>query len=204
MEQFFNFVPKQDSGLKMDRRQKRTRQAIFSAFTNLLSEKNYNKISIQEIIDKADIGRTTFYAHFETKDDLLQELCNDLFNHVFSTNPHIETTHDFSLGRGNLKEIVTHILYHLRDSRDNIIHLFQGESKEIFIAYFRIYLNEMIVKYILKNFQQTTTKIPEDFLKNHISGAFVNMIEWWINRNLKETPEQLCDYFLTVIKEFIK
>lgn len=187
----------------MDRRQKKTRQAIFSAFTSLLSEKNYNKISIQEIIDRADIGRTTFYSHFETKDSLLQELCNDLFNHVFSTNPHVETTHDFSLGQGTSKEIITHILYHINDNKEYIIHLFQGESKDIFIAYFKSYLNEMIVKYIFKDFRQTNSDIPEDFLKNHISGTFLNMIEWWINTGMKETPKQLCNYFMTVISPII-
>ncbi|MBQ5801490.1 MAG: TetR/AcrR family transcriptional regulator, partial [Clostridia bacterium] len=52
----------------MDRRQRKTRDAIFKAFIQLLSQKNCNDITVGEIIDLADVGRATFYAHFETKD----------------------------------------------------------------------------------------------------------------------------------------
>ena len=66
------------TGVNMDRRQKKTRKAIFIAFNKLLSNKAYDKITVQEIISAADIGRTTFYAHFDTKEALLEALLRRL------------------------------------------------------------------------------------------------------------------------------
>ena len=58
----------------MDRRQQKTRESIFNAFISLLSKKNYNNITVGEIIEVANVGRATFYLHFETKDFLLKDL----------------------------------------------------------------------------------------------------------------------------------
>ena len=57
----------------MDRRQRRTRKAIFDAFEELMSESHYSQLTVAQIIDRADVGRSTFYAHFETKDELADQ-----------------------------------------------------------------------------------------------------------------------------------
>jgi AcrR family transcriptional regulator len=184
----------------MDRRQKKTRDAIFQAFGGLLSEKSYTKITVQEIIDKANVGRSTFYAHFETKDELLREMCTDLFGHVFSNHLDMESTHDFSLEEGKANAIITHILYHLRDNKKNVIGILKCESRELFLNYFKESLNELTFTYLLKDISRENQAVPEDFLINHISGSFVNMVQWWIKNNLKQSPEEMSEYFFAVIK----
>ena len=186
----------------MDRRQKKSRDAIFQAFGALLEQQSYSKITVQQIIDAANVGRTTFYAHFETKDALLRELCIDLFEHVFSDRPEAESSHNFSLTEGDPQTVVTHILYHLRDRGRNLSRLMTGESSEAFLHYFRAYLDQVVSSYILAHMSEHPA-VPVDFLQNHISGSFVNMVQWWFQGGMRETPEELGRYFLSVIQPII-
>lgn len=188
----------------MDRRKQKTRDAIFEAFGSLLSTKRYSKITVQEIIDRANVGRSTFYSHFETKDELLKIMCTDLFEHVFSDTPGSENTHDFSLESGNLDAMISHILYHLKDSDKNIIGILTCESSDLFLRFFKQYLDELIVTHMLDNLDRKNTYIPDDFLINHISGSFVEMVHWWIKNNMQQSPEELTKYFLAVINPIFK
>lgn len=181
----------------MDRRQLKTRTAIFDAFGELLSQKSYSKITVQDIIDSANVGRTTFYSHFETKDSLLEEMCLDLFQHIFSDDLNPENTHDFSSHPGDPHQMITHILYHLMDNRKNIIGILQGESSELFLRFFRQYLEDLGAAVI--SAQGQNPEIPRDFLVNHITGSFVVMVQWWLKNNLAQSPEELAKYFMAAV-----
>lgn len=176
----------------MDRRQRKTRKAIFDAFTKLLEYKSYSNITVQEIIDIADISRSTFYSHFETKDELLRELCKEIFEHVFSDNISVEKSHDFSGANRNLREEITHILYHLKDSSQYISRILSCESGEIFMNYFKEYLEKVFSDELKK----IKTDIPQDYMVNHMVCDFAETVRWWMKNN-KYSPEDISLFFFS-------
>ena len=187
----------------MDRRQQKTRTAIFSAFTSLLAEKSYSKITVQEIIDAANVGRTTFYAHFETKDDLLKELCEELFGHIIGSAMDCTHTHGLYSDGSAPESVFCHLLQHLQENDRNIIALLSCESSEMFLRFFKDSLNELVRSQFINQNRKANTDIPEDFLINHISGSFVEMVLWWIKGHRKQTPVELDRYFRAVIEPIL-
>ncbi len=184
----------------MDRRQRKSRAAIFGAFSNLLAQKNYNKITVQEIIDTADIGRTTFYAHFETKDDLLKELLHELFGHVIDSAVDCTHTHGLYSDSSAPQSVFCHLLQHLEENQNNILGLLSCESNEIFLRYFKDSLKQLLIAQVPDWAKQECVSVPKDFLTNHISSSFVDMVQWWLKNGRKQSPEQLTAYFEAVIR----
>ncbi len=188
----------------MDRRQKRTREAIFSAFTELLSKKNYNQISVQDIIDTADIGRTTFYAHFETKDYLLKDLCEELFGHIIDTAMGLPHGHyHYSCG-SKTDSVFLHLLRHLQENDRNILELLSSQNNEIFLRFFKSNLKKLIITQYSDTGLLDGCALPRDYLINHISSSFVETVDWWLYHKMEETPEQITEYFLSVIEPILK
>ena len=175
----------------MDRRQQKTRQAVFDAFTGLLAKKSYSKISVQEIIDAANIGRSTFYTHFETKDELLKAMCTDIFTHVFSDHLTRENTHDFSLNSKEIAGEITHILYHLQDNRASIKSILSYESGEMFMKYFKGYLVQLFEGELEKH----GSSVPKEYMLNHTVCDFAETVRWWM-KNDRYSPEEIAGFFL--------
>ena len=187
----------------MDRRQQKTRAAIFAAFSTLLAEKSYDKITVQEIIDTANVGRTTFYAHFEAKDDLLKTLCEELFGHIISSTLDCTHTHGLYSEKNAPESVFCPLLQHLQEDENNILELLSCESRELFLRYFKNSLNELVQNQFVTQNRKNNTDIPQDFLVNHISGSFVEMVLWWIKSRMKQTPEELDRYFRAVIEPIL-
>ncbi len=184
----------------MDRRQQKTRAAIFTALSTLLAKKGYSKITVQEIIDTANIGRTTFYTHFETKDDLLKALCEELFGHIIDSASDRTHTHGLYSDKAAPESIFCHLLQHLQEDENNILELLSCESSGLFLRYFKDSLNELMQNRFVNQNRKSNTDIPQDFLVNHLSGSFVEMVLWWITGQMKQTPEELDRYFRAVIE----
>ncbi|MBE6989289.1 MAG: TetR/AcrR family transcriptional regulator [Ruminococcaceae bacterium] len=174
----------------MDRRQKKTRDAICRAFTELLKRESYSKITVQEIIDMANVGRTTFYAHFETKDSLLRSLCTEIFEHVFSDDLKKEKTHDFSEDH-NARAMITHILYHLQEHMAYLPGILSGESGEIFMSSFKAHLKELFSR----TCALSDRTVPQDYMLNHMVCDFTESVRWW-TLHKQYSPEEIASFFI--------
>ena len=168
-----------------------------SAFEFLLTEKRYEQITVQDIIDRANIGRSTFYAHFETKDDLLRYTCQALFEHVFGEHLSSEKSHDFSSDKGTLDIMLTHILYHLKDDRSRYLRIFSCESADLFWRYFQDQFETLVKRYGAKD-PAFVKKVPEDYYMNFYCSAYIESVKWWFQTGLKISPEELASYFARV------
>ncbi len=183
----------------MDRRQRKTRQAIFTAFSQLLNEKDFSKITVAEIIERADVGRATFYSHFETKDFLLKELCHELFCHIFDAAGERESEHQHIFECSAPQSEFIHLFSHLRKNDNNVLDLLSSPNNHLFLQYFKSGL-VLLVKSKLDLFEKRKSdKLPDSFWINHISATFVETLEWWIENGMKESEEEVCEYFFLAV-----
>ena len=192
-ERFWIFV----WGENMDRRQRKTREAIFGALTDLLAGKEFSRITVGEIIERADVGRATFYAHFETKDSLLEELCDDLFCHVFDGAAGEEHRHLFHCDPPESPFL--HLFRHLLNNDNRILDLLSCPDNRLFLGHFKARLREMAAGQAHLFRDRKSEVLPEDFWVDHIASAFVDTVGWWIENGMKESPETIAEYFYLAV-----
>ena len=183
----------------MDRRQRKTREAIFAAFTLLLSKKDFNQITVGEIIERADVGRATFYSHFETKDFLLKELCEELFCHLFDTENNDGHSHKHIFECDSNEHVFLHLFQHIKNNDNNVLTLLSSQNNELFLRYFKNGINKLTESHISMFNEKKKESLPDGFWRNHVSSTFISTLKWWIDNGMKESPEEITAYFFGVV-----
>ena len=173
-----------------------TTEKIYDAFAEVLLEKAYADVRIQDVLDKSGVARSTFYAHYKTKEELLKSICSTIFGHVFSHSLAEEKSHDFSKSSiFDYKHFITHIFYHLHDEKTLVHAILLSQSKDIFLNYLRGELAEFATACVENNFV-TGKNLPKSLKVNSIIENFVLLVEYWDETSFADTPERLTDYFL--------
>ena len=183
----------------MDRRQRKTREAIFTAFIELLSKKDFKQITVGEIIEKSDIGRATFYSHFETKDFLLKELCEELFCHIFDAMDSSTNNHRHIFDCTAPDSVFLHLFQHLKKNDNNILKLLSCQNNELFLQYFKTNLQKLVVSQLSMFESRKNNNLPDSFWINHIASTFVETVRWWVDNGMTESPETITEYFYLAV-----
>jgi AcrR family transcriptional regulator len=180
-----------------DRRSRRTRRALGMALVELMLEKRYDLITVQEIIDRANVGRSTFYAHYLDKQDLLQHESAEL---IARLSAHMDQS------AGGTRIIPSlELLHHLRESQGLIRALHRGHALEPVIKTMQTHLSEEVAVRLTRRLPPgSAPTVPLPVVAQHVAGALVTLFQWWLDREMPETPEQLDGYFLHLIRPTVR
>ena len=159
---------------------------------------NGAKISASSILENARKESETL-----KKEALLEALCKDLFLHIKDSINHLPHAHGLYQQSIYPVSVFGHLLQHLQQNENKILELLASDNNEIFLRYFRDHLNEFGQGYFIKKAQKAKTKLTDDFIINHISGSFVEMVLWWVKNGMKESPTEFDNYFHAVIEPII-
>ena len=181
---------------RSDRRVQRTRKLLRESIMALILEEGYDAISIQDITDKANLGRATFYLHFKDKDDLLLDVMDQMIGDFMDQVPElseaqwqledskaVEKLFDFAADHYDLYRI-------LNISSGGITASRQLERK----------IAENIEAAIQREIEEKNTQplVPPNFIANHFAGSLLATIYWWLDNDLPYDVEQMSSMFQKV------
>jgi len=175
---------------KADRRIQRTQTALRDALISLILKQDYEAITIKDIIDEANIGRSTFYAHYSSKEDLLRSGFKHLQEHL------AEYQKEALAKRGDPKECALSfslaMFEHAGEHKDIYRALVGGHGKTVVVNRIRDMISDLLQDELYLGLdQKTVNEIPRDIVIQYIAGAFMAVLTWWLDRGAKLPPEQI-------------
>jgi AcrR family transcriptional regulator len=164
---------------RRDRRIERTQQLIRGALTRLIQEKGFEALTVQDIIDRANVGRATFYAHFDNKDDLLASGFEEL-------RASLKAHQREALARGRSVEdrvlAFSHEVFAHTNEYRAVFRAMVGKRSG---AAVQRLLHKSLVDLIRDDVKATVARadnrsVPSEALVQFIAGALFGLLMWWL------------------------
>ena len=171
---------------KVDRRVRRTRELLRSALIALILEKGYERVTVQDIIDRADVGRSTFYAHFRDKEDLLVFGLEELRT-AFQPQ---QQANSGRTPRGTSPTLA--VFEHFAAHREVWQAMVGKRGAEVFIRYLHRFLSELLRAQLAARAPEEETQVPLDAVVEFAVNALLGLgVRWWLENDLPYTPQEM-------------
>lgn len=175
-----------------DRRGPRTRRLLRDALIALILEKGYDSVTVQDITDRANLGRATFYLHYANgKDQLLMSSLREMFDDLKAriTSP----SNDLAVGDMAMRVVP---FQHAFENRDLYrVTLLSQHGTAAIVNGIREYLAGIMRERIDLMVTDRQPLVPLDILANYLAGAMISLISWWLKQDSDYTAEQMADLF---------
>jgi AcrR family transcriptional regulator len=161
-------------------------------------DKGYEAISVQDIIDRADVGRSTFYTHYTDKDDLLQDGLADFRSIVgqSQTTPH---------GGRRILSFSLDLFRHVHEHQQLARALFARHTRAPVLHQVEMVLADVIRADLPEPERQDASgTVPREALVSYVVGAYLSLLEWWLTTDPSKPPEEIDRTFRTLVTPGIR
>jgi AcrR family transcriptional regulator len=192
---------------KIDRRVIRTRRLLRDALFALVLEKGFDAVTIEEITERADLGRTTFYLHYRDKEDLLMQSISELVEDLIERMSHLpqdewvlEITASSATPSPAILLPFQHVAAHARLYRI----ILRGEGTYTVSRRLReiiVQASGAIVEVLLgkERIASLNPQVPLEVFLNYLAGAWIGLITWWLENEMPYSQEQMALMFQKMI-----
>jgi AcrR family transcriptional regulator len=177
---------------KADRRSQRTRRLLSAALVELMLQKRYDEITVQDIIDRANIGRSTFYAHYLDKEDLL---VSDFTRVLDALSQHLRRE-----GDGHTAPTLVPFFDHVRAHYQLYKALARGGGVDLLYTKGHQRLRENIEQHLGQLLPAgATPTAPLPLVAHYTAGAILTMLQWWLDHEMPYSSEQMDALFYQLV-----
>jgi len=169
------------AGMKTDPRIRRTKAAIREAFVQLMRKKEYDTITVTDISEEAQINRKTFYAHYETKEQLFAQILGEMFDDLFCTFMYEKKVPDANLDVGLLERDTELFFAKVDTYRQELDTLIGGQTAELAFAIAdEVIRGRLTMIHVLSEDQDSV--VPTALYISRIKNFFLTSIDWWLEQ----------------------